>query len=77
MALSSHERAASILTGPDGSAYPYSRDAALSTALLVMLPFDLLSLGSLRRALESLNYKIRRLHYQQQAPPSKDRMHLK
>ena len=58
MALSSQERAASILTGPDGSAYPYSRDAALSTALLVMLPFDLLSLGSLRRALSEREARL-------------------
>ena len=54
--LSSQELAASIFTGPDGSAFPYCRDAALSTTLLVMMPFDLLSLGSLRRALESLGY---------------------
>ena len=43
--LSSQELAASIFTGPDGSAFPYCRDAALSTTLLVMMPFDLLSLA--------------------------------
>ena len=47
---------ASLLTGPAGTKWPLLRDAALTATLLSLLPFDLLSLGGLRRRLESAGY---------------------
>ena len=50
------EMTASLLTGPAGTKWPLLRDAALSAFLLTALPLDLLTLGGVRRRLESAGY---------------------